>query len=261
MDKITDVTEIISINDPGEIGREEHTWADRLIVVSSNFYAWIFPILMVAIVAQVFLRAAGHNQAWLDDLQWWLYGAAVLVAIAYAVTTDAHVRVDIFYANYSPERKARINCFSLVWCFLPFIILCWDVTVHYAIASVEAQEGSDSPNGLHNLWLLKVFMNLAFVFIGISIWAAYYRNLRKLTEPKLWKQLFWAFPSTMFLVNLAVFYALWWFYYLTTSGDEGFNFRRIVREPIFESTIPITFVLTLVLIGLAWLVGRSRREI
>jgi len=56
-----------------------------------NCVAWIFPIIMLAIVAQVVLRKAGHNQAWLDDAQWWMYGFTVLTAFGYAITTESHV--------------------------------------------------------------------------------------------------------------------------------------------------------------------------
>ena len=101
--------ELIKLSDPGEVGRDEHTPADRVVVWFSNFFAWLFPILMIAICAQVVLRQMGNNQAWLDDLQWWLYGAAVLIGIAYAVTTNSHVRVDIFYDNYDARKKARTD--------------------------------------------------------------------------------------------------------------------------------------------------------
>lgn len=260
------VEDIIKLSDPGEVGRAEHTRGDRFIVQVSNVMAWLFPILMIAIVAQVVLRGSGMNQAWLDDLQWWLYGSAVLVGIGYAVTNNAHVRVDIFFDNYREDKKSRIEIFGLVWLFLPFIILCWDVTVHYAIASVAADEGSDSPNGLHNLWILKVFMNVAFVFIGVAIWAAYVRFLDKLTEPTLFKQLLFAFPSTMFLINLIVFYGIWWFLRLTTPAEV--TDREIGRSAIFGQlevgveeipyTIIITFILTWVVIGLAFLRDRAR---
>ena len=174
------VEEIAAVNDPGEVGREAHNWGDRLTVFISNLFAWIFPILMMAICAQVVLRSAGMNQAWLDDFQWWLYGSAVLVGIGYAVTTNSHVRVDIRYDNFPEKKKLRTDIFALGWLFLPFIILCWDVTVHYAVASVVADEGSDSPNGLHNLWILKLMMNASFVIIGFAAWSAYVRYLSKL---------------------------------------------------------------------------------
>ena len=234
MDKAEEVISAdgsVAITDPGEVGREEHNRGDRLIVRVSNVFAWLFPILMVAICAQVVLRGAGMNQAWLDDFQWWLYGSAVLVGIAYAVTTNSHVRVDIFFEHYSEEKQLRINIVALAWLFMPFIILCWDVTLGYAISSIQANEGSDSPNGLHNLWILKTFMNLSFVLIGIATWAMYVRCLDKLTEPTLWKQLLVAFPSTMFLVNLVTYYVLWWAIWLTSPAET--TTRDVGRHAIF----------------------------
>lgn len=258
--------DLIKLSDPGEVGRAEHNRGDRFIVGISNIAAWLFPVLMIAICSQVVLRGAGMNQAWLDDFQWWLYGAAVLVGIGYAVTTNSHVRVDIFFDNFSIEKKTKIEIFALVWLFLPFIIMCWDFTLHYAISAVIADEGSDSPNGLHNLWILKIVLNVSFIFIGVAIWSAYVRFLARLTEPTLWKQMLIAFPSTMFLVNLVVFYVIWWFLRLTTPDV---NDRQIGRHWIFDEmelgaqeiryTIMITLVVTILVIGLARLMSRGTK--
>ncbi len=261
---------IAAITDPGEVGKEHHNKGDRITVLISNLFAWLFPILMVVICTQVVLRTLGRsdigpgNQAWMDDLQWWLYGAAVLVGIAYAVTTNSHVRVDIRYENFTPQKKLRTDIFALVWLFLPFIILCWDVTLGYAIASVVSDEGSDSPNGLHNLWILKVFMNVSFLAIALATWSAYVRALGNLTDPILWKKLFWAFPSTMYVINLVIFYALWWAVYLTSP--EGTTTREVGRHAIFDEveignyeikyTIIITVIATFVVLGLARLMAR-----
>ncbi len=262
----------VAITDPGAVGRDQQNRGDRFIVSIGNIFAWLFPILMVVICTQVVLRSLGRsdigpgNQAWMDDLQWWLYGAAVLVGIAYAVTTDSHVRVDIFFENFSEEKKLRTNIFALAWLFLPFVVLCWDVTVGYALSSIQADEGSDSPNGLHNLWILKTFMNLAFLIIGIAAWSIYVRYLAKLTRPALWKQLLWAFPTTMFLVNLAVYYVLWWSIWLTSPAET--TAREVGRHAIFDEvevgnydikyTIMITVVLTFVVIFVARLFDRDR---
>ena len=259
------VEELVKLSDPGEVGRAEHNKIDRSVVFLSNIAAWTFPILMLAIVAQVFLRGSGMNQAWLDDFQWWLYGGAVLVGIGYAATTNSHVRVDIFFDNFSKEKQTRIEIFGVAWLMLPFIILCWDLTIHYAVSSVIADEGSDSPNGLHNLWILKVFMNMAFILIGFACWGAYTRFLTRLTNPVLWKKLLFAFPSTMFLINLVVFYAIWWFLRLTTPSD--ITNREIGRHWIFgeiefgaqeiKYTIIITTIVTILVIGIAWLMDRG----
>jgi branched-subunit amino acid ABC-type transport system permease component len=178
------------------------------------------------------------------------------------------VRVDIFYDNFPKAKQRRVDIFALGWLFIPFLILCWDVTIHYAIASVVANEGSNSPNGLHNLWILKCFMNASFVLMGIAAWAVYVRCLSRLTDPVLWKQLVFAFPSTMFLVNLVTFYLIWWAIYLTSPADT--NMRQVGRHPIFDEfeignweikyTIVITLVVTLLVIGLARMLDRRKAD-
>ncbi len=135
-DEIVTAAETVAITDPGEVDKDQHSRGDRLVIQIGNVFAWIFPLLMVAICAQVVLRGAGMNQAWLDDFQWWLYGSAVLIGIAYAVTTDSHVRVDILFENFPEKKKLRTNVFAVAWLFLPFVILCWDVTLGYALTSI-----------------------------------------------------------------------------------------------------------------------------
>lgn len=267
-------TIIDAATDPDEVGKERYNMGDRLTTNISYVFAWFFPTLMIVICTQVILRTLGRfgvgpgNQAWMDDLQWWLYGAAVLIGIGYAVTTNSHVRVDIFYDNFSKRRQRIFDIFALAWLFLPFLILCWDVTFHFAVASVAANEGSSSPNGLHNLWILKIAMNVSFVLISIAAWSAYTRHLAAVTRPALWKQLLYAFPSTMFLVNLVVFYALWWWIYL--SSAEEITARQVGRHPLFdeievgnweiEYTIVVTLAVTILLIGLARLLDRGGRD-
>ena len=136
-----EVEEVVAISDPGEVGRAEHNRGDRFVVFLSNIAAWLFPALMVAICAQVILRNAGMNQAWLDDLQWWMYGAAVLMGVGYAVTTDSHVRVDVLYDNYPASKQTRISLFAIGWLFLPFVMLAWDDDHVYLSGRVEFVAG------------------------------------------------------------------------------------------------------------------------
>jgi len=259
------VDELIKLSDPGEVGRSEHNRGDRITIWIANIFAWFFPILMIAICSQVVLRASGMNQAWLDDLQWWLYGSSALIAIGYAVTTDSHVRVDIFHEHFRPEKKARIEIFALVWLFLPFVILSFDITIPYALQSISNDEGSSSPNGLHNLWILKTFMCVSFLYVAFATWSAYIRQLSKLTEPVLWRQLLYAFPSTMFIINLVVYYVIWWAIRLTTPAEV--TNREIGRHPIFGEfeigveeikwTIVITVIVTALVIGGARMMHKS----
>ena len=110
-------------------------------------------------------------------------------------------------------------------------------------------------------------MNVSFVFIAVATWAAYVRALGNLMDPVLWKKLLWAFPSTMYVINLVIFYVLWWAVYLTSP--EGTTTREVGRHAVFDEveignyeikyTIIITVIATFAVIGLARLLARSSK--
>jgi TRAP-type mannitol/chloroaromatic compound transport system permease small subunit len=254
---VPSIEDVGKITDPGEVGREDHTWGDRLVINIANVFAWSFPILIACIVAQILLRLSGHNQAWLDDLQWWIYGAAVLSGFGYAIVTNSHVRVDILYDNYSPEKKARTEIFGIGWLLLPFIVIMTDILIHYAISSWQALEGSDSPNGLHNLYLLKTLLPMLFITAGIGAWSVFYRNLKTITEPTLVKQLLWAFPTTLMLTERVVHYAAYW---VIRLANPEIPWRQVSREPFFEYTTWVSLGLIALLIAAAWLMGNKQKS-
>lgn len=260
-----DPDKIVSLYDPGEVNRETQNRGDRFVIETGNVLAWLFPILMLCITAQVFLRQAGNNQAWLDDLQWWLYGIACLVGIAYAVTTDSHVRVDIFYDNYAEKKKRRTDLFALGWLFLPFSMIAWDTTLHYAVSSVAAWEGSDSPNGLHNLWILKVLVNVCFIFLALAIVSRLIRLLQVHDMDSAWARFRWMLPGIAFGMNLIVYYAAWWATRLTQPdmnpraiARNGYLMGEIEYGPYETSlTVIVALVLTAIL-GVVLFVRRAR---
>jgi len=226
-----------AISDPGEVDRDVQNRGDRLLVFVGNQVAWLFPVLVAAICAQVLLRGAGMNQAWLDDLQWWLYGVISLVGIGYAVTTGAHVRIDILHNRFPERRKGVIEVFALTWFLLPFLLLCWDLTLPYAVASVVADEGSDSPNGLHNLWILKLLVNASFLVMIIATLASYARHLARLLRPRLHHLLLCALPSTLFGFQVAMDWILvLYLRFAHVDPDTGatLGLRQLRRLPAFE---------------------------
>jgi len=242
----------------GEIYLGTHLWGDRLMIKVGNLTAWLFPILMIAIISQVLMRNMGVNQAWLDDAQWWMYGFTILVGFGYSITTNSHVRVDIFYQNYSNRMVVTTEVIALGWLLMPFLILMLDVTFHYSFASWVAREGSDSPNGLHKLYILKISMPIMFVIINIATWAAIYRFLEKITPPTLWKLILATLPSCWFLFERLVYYILWW---LIRFSQPELISRKISREPIMDYTTWFGLIVLLVVFTIAYLSRHlSRKE-
>jgi len=245
---------VAELSDPGERNRSAHLWGDRLMINAGNIAAWLFPLLMIVIVAQVLLRKSGNNQAWMDDLQWWLYGSALLTGFGYAITTESHVRVDILHAKFSPEKKARTELFSLGWCLLPFLILMFDNLIHYSYASFISGEGSDSPNGLHSLYLLKMLLPVLFLLAIVAAFAALWRHLATLTTPALWSVLIAAFPAVWFGAERVVHYALWW---VVRFSNPEIVPRRISREPLLEPAIWYGLAIILLLAAVSYFRTRN----
>jgi len=247
------IDHVAEISDPGERDRASHLPGDRLMINFGNVMAWLFPILMTAIVAQVVMRKAGFNQAWLDDAQWWMYGAALTTGFGYAITTESHVRVDIFHANFSPRKKARVELFALGWCLLPFLILMFDVLIHYSFASLVAREGSDSPNGLHGLYMLKLLLPVLFAMAIIATLSTLLRHLATLTKPTMWSIILAAFPAMWFAAERVVYYLLWW---VVRLSNPDLVSRRIGKEPTLEPTIWYGLALIVILAAVSFALTR-----
>ncbi|MBV1863515.1 MAG: TRAP transporter small permease subunit [Rhodobacteraceae bacterium] len=247
------IDHVTAISDPGERDRDLHLWGDRLMINLGNVAAWLFPILMVAIVTQVFMRKAGHNMAWLDDAQWWLYGSALLTGFGYAITTNSHVRVDILHSHYSDKKKARIELFALGWCLIPFLIMMTDILIHYAYASWVAGEGSDSPNGLHGLYMLKMLLPALFMAAIIASSTVLHRNLAVLGKPALWSLFLAAFPAVWFAAERGAYYLLWW---ITHLSNPELKIRRVSKEPLLQGTVWYGLAIVLVLIVASFLLSR-----
>lgn len=251
------IAQSIAITDPGEVDRDQQTRADRFVISVGNLAAWLFPLLIVAICAQVVLRKLGVNQAWLDDAQWWIYGFAMTVGFAYAITTQSHVRVDILHQHFSPTKRARIEVIGLGWLLLPFLLMMTDILFHYGWASFIAGEGSDSPNGLHRLYLLKISLPLLFALAVLAAISILTRHLALLTRAHLGTVLIAMFPAAWFAAERLVFYILYWV--IRTTNAE-ITPSRISREPVMEYTIWIALALVLGLIAFGFLRNRAARE-
>ena len=242
-----------AIGDPGEAGRERHGPIDRFVVEASNRIAWAFPILMAIIVVQVVLRRIGLGQAWLEDMQWWLYGFTMMAGMAYALTTGSHVRVDILHRHYGDEKKARLEAVALGWMLLPFCLIMADIFMHYAFSSIVAREGADSPNGLHGLYYLKSTLPVLFIFAALAGWSAYLGNLKLFVPGNPAAILIFAFPAAVFLLWRLFHYAAYW---IVRLSNPDIHPRRVGREPLFDFLLPSAFAAIVLLLIVLLIVPR-----
>jgi len=119
----------------------------------------------------------------LQELEWHLFDVIILLGIAYTLRENSHVRVDIFYASYSPKKKALVDLISSLFFILPFSMLIIYVGVDFVEMSFIQNEASSNPGGLEHRYLVKALLPLAFVFLSLQALKD------SVTNFKLWRTL------------------------------------------------------------------------
>ena len=84
------------------------------------------------------------------ELQWYLYSAIFFFSFAYILKNGINVRVDFWYANQSPKRKAWIDVVGHIVSLLPFCLIALWVTFNPVMISWGLR-----PDGSWGLWELS----------------------------------------------------------------------------------------------------------
>lgn len=116
-----------------------------------------------AVVRKVF---SNSSNAWLE-LQWYLFGAAFMLAAAYTLKQNEHIRVDIFYASRSRRTQHWIDLFGHVVFLMPFVILMVWMLVPYALRAFQNGEVSTNAGGLI-IWPARMLLAAGFVLLALQ---------------------------------------------------------------------------------------------
>jgi TRAP-type mannitol/chloroaromatic compound transport system permease small subunit len=142
---------------------------DNFVKKVSHGIAWVYVLLILVIITQVFLRKGfASGQIWLEELEWHLYAIGVMFGLAYAQINNAHVRVDLFYSNFSRNTKHIIDIIGVLFFVLPFIYIIFIHSLDFVADAWRTGEASESPSGLPFRWLIKSAIPASMVFFALS---------------------------------------------------------------------------------------------
>jgi TRAP-type mannitol/chloroaromatic compound transport system permease small subunit len=122
----------------------------------------------------------GGGSVALQELEWHIFDIIFLLGLSYTLKSDKHVRVDIFYSNYSQKSKAIVNIISNIFLILPFTILILYVSYDYIALSYTQNEISPDPGGLAYRWIIKSMMVVGFMLLGMQSIAEILKNIGRL---------------------------------------------------------------------------------
>ncbi|MGI6856574.1 TRAP transporter small permease subunit [Mesorhizobium sp. 1B3] len=141
---------------------------DRLNEFIGKWVAWLILLSILISAGNAVIRKAFNvsSNAWLE-LQWYLFGAAFLLAAAYTLKQNEHIRIDIVYGLFSRRIQHWIDLLGHVFFLMPFVLLMIYYFVPYVMLSFRSGEMSSSAGGLI-IWPAKALLLIGFTQLGIQ---------------------------------------------------------------------------------------------
>ena len=132
---------------------------------SGRTVSWLSLLLVLVTFVVVVLRYVfDSGSIALQETATFLHASIFLIGMAYAMQQNAHVRVDIFYANFSTQTKAWVDLCGALFLLLPFMLFISWISWQYISDSWSVLESSREAGGLPGVFLLKSLI-LAMTFL------------------------------------------------------------------------------------------------
>jgi TRAP-type mannitol/chloroaromatic compound transport system permease small subunit len=141
---------------------------DRISVFVGRAVAWLILLSIFVSAANATSRKLfdAASNAWLE-LQWYLFGAAFLLAAAYTLQRNEHIRIDIVSGLLPPRVRDWIDLLGHVLMLLPFTILMIVETTPFVTYSFRLGEVSSSYGGLI-VWPAKALILVGFLMLFVQ---------------------------------------------------------------------------------------------
>ena len=144
-------------------------FVDKVSTWVGQAFSWIIVLLTVQITWEVFSRyALDHPHAWAFDAMIIMYGTLFMMAGAYTLAKNGHVRGDVIYGFLTPRTQAVLDLTLYIVFFIPGVIaLCW-AGYTYAAESWAINEHSTITAEGPAIYPFKMVIPLAGAFILVQ---------------------------------------------------------------------------------------------
>lgn len=142
---------------------------DRVNGAIGRAAAWMVLFMVLVQFALVLMRYVfGAGSLFMQESIIYAHAIVFMMAAAWTLASDGHVRVDIFYSTASPRSKAAIDLFGVVFFLLPMCWLLWWVGYPYVARSWSVLEGSRETSGIPAIFLLKTVILVFVVTLALQ---------------------------------------------------------------------------------------------
>ncbi len=101
------------------------------------------------------------------EIQWYLFAAVFLMASAYTLQKNEHVRIDVLSGKLSPRGLAVIDIIGTLFFLLPMVVLVLWLSLPLVAESFKINEMSSNAGGLIR-WPVKALLPLGFTLLALQ---------------------------------------------------------------------------------------------
>lgn len=137
---------------------------DKFTDRCGQLLAWLVLAMALLTTFVVVLRYGfGSGSIMAQEAVTYMHGCLFMLGAAYALKSGAHVRVDIFYRNFSERGRAWVNSIGGIVFLMPLCVFIGVSSWNYVTESWAVLESSPEPGGIPAVFLLKSLLPLMAV--------------------------------------------------------------------------------------------------
>ena len=141
-------------------------FVDRVSTFVGQAFSWFIVALTLLVTWEVFSRyVLGNPHAWSFDVMIMFYGTLFMMAGAYTLSKNGHVRGDVLYGFFSPRTQATIDLVLYIVFFIPGVIALTWAGYDYAAESWRINEHSNITADGPPIYPFKTIIPVAGAFL------------------------------------------------------------------------------------------------
>ena len=141
----------------------------KIISKTGKISSWFSLALVLLISTDVLLRYVfNFSTAALYEMEGHLFAIIFLLASPYTLQKNKHVRVDVFYNNFSKRKKNIIDLIGNIIFLIPFSFIIFYTSLPFVADSYSILESSPDPGGLPYRFIIKSIIPIAFFLLMIQ---------------------------------------------------------------------------------------------
>ncbi len=142
---------------------------DRISTWVGQCFAWLIVTLTALISWEVFSRyVMSSPHAWSFDVMIMMYGTLFMMAGAYTLSKNGHVRGDVLYGFFPPRLQAGLDLVLYIVFFIPGVVALVWAGWRYAGESWVIREHSNITADGPPIYPFKMIIPLAGIFLLIQ---------------------------------------------------------------------------------------------